>query len=232
MGIVLKRRDNANIVKIIYGGIIDIIMNKQDIHEARKYFLDQIDNLLQGNVNIKDLIITKTLRAQYKNPDQQAHKVLADRMARRDPGNKPQSNDRIPFVYIHKKELKGEKLLQGDRVEHPDYIKANKNIKIDYKFYLDKQVTVPCIQLFALDLENLPGYRDKFVKDSIAQIKRKWEDRGKTEKEVNDKISEFREKETKSLLMGDTLLKYDNKVNNNSMITDFFKNQLKINIMK
>ena len=29
MGIVLKRRDNANIVKIIYGGIIDIILNEQ-----------------------------------------------------------------------------------------------------------------------------------------------------------------------------------------------------------
>ena len=31
MGIVLKRRDNANIVKIIYGGIIDIILNQKDI---------------------------------------------------------------------------------------------------------------------------------------------------------------------------------------------------------
>ena len=28
MGIVLKRRDNANIVKKIYGGIIDILLNK------------------------------------------------------------------------------------------------------------------------------------------------------------------------------------------------------------
>ena len=27
MGIVLKRRDNANIVKHVYGGIIDIILN-------------------------------------------------------------------------------------------------------------------------------------------------------------------------------------------------------------
>ena len=29
MGIVLKRRDNAPIVKVIYGGIIDIIMSQR-----------------------------------------------------------------------------------------------------------------------------------------------------------------------------------------------------------
>ena len=34
MGIVLKRRDNAPIVKDIYGGIIDILMKKQNIPEA------------------------------------------------------------------------------------------------------------------------------------------------------------------------------------------------------
>jgi len=44
--------------------------------------------------------ITKSLRSTYKNPDQIAHKVLADRIAKRDPGNKPKSGDRIPYVYI------------------------------------------------------------------------------------------------------------------------------------
>ena len=34
MGIVLKRRDNAPIVKDIYGGIIDILMEKQDMSAA------------------------------------------------------------------------------------------------------------------------------------------------------------------------------------------------------
>ena len=31
MGIVLKRRDNAPIVKDVYGGLIDILMKSQDI---------------------------------------------------------------------------------------------------------------------------------------------------------------------------------------------------------
>ena len=43
----------------------------------------------------------------YKNPQQIAHKVLADRMKKRDPGSAPQSNDRVPYVYIQVKEEKG-----------------------------------------------------------------------------------------------------------------------------
>ena len=34
MGIVLKRRDNAPIVKDVYGGIIDILMKEQNIEKA------------------------------------------------------------------------------------------------------------------------------------------------------------------------------------------------------
>ena len=46
------------------------------------------------------LTITKSLKSYYKNPESIAHKVLADRIGRRDPGNKPKANDRIPYAYI------------------------------------------------------------------------------------------------------------------------------------
>ena len=55
---------------------------------------------------MEDLTVTKTLRGYYKTPESIAHKVLADRMGERDPGNKPASNDRIPYVYINVKEKK------------------------------------------------------------------------------------------------------------------------------
>ena len=38
-------------------------------------------------------IITKSLSGYYKNPEGIAHKALADRMAERNPGNKPKPND-------------------------------------------------------------------------------------------------------------------------------------------
>ena len=100
MGIVLKRRDNANIVKKIYGGIIDILLNKQDLQESIKFLNDELYDLVNGITSINDLIITKSLRGSYKDPTKIAHKVLADRIGSRDPGNKPIANDRIPYVYI------------------------------------------------------------------------------------------------------------------------------------
>ena len=100
MGIVLKRRDNAPIVKTIYGGVIDIILNKRNIEDSKKFFYNSIKDLLDGNVDLTQLVISKTVKTDYANPNQIAHKVLADRMGARDPGNKPQSNDRIPYCYI------------------------------------------------------------------------------------------------------------------------------------
>ena len=106
MGIVLKRRDNAPIVKKIYGGIIDYILNKRDIEGSQKYYKQSIIDLLNGKVNILDLIISKSLRSEYANPTLIPHKALADRMGERDPGNKPQSNERVQYCYIDESNIK------------------------------------------------------------------------------------------------------------------------------
>jgi len=83
------------------------------------FLQDCLKNIIEEKYPMDKLIITKSLRSNYKNPAQIAHKVLADRMGKRDPGNKPSSGDRIPFVYI---ETKNKNVLQGDKIEHPDYI--------------------------------------------------------------------------------------------------------------
>ena len=156
MGIVLKRRDNAQIVKKIYGGVINIILEKQDLEGSIEFLQDELKNLVEGKTSIKDLIITKSLRANYKDPSKIAHKVLADRIGARDPGNRPGSNERIPFVYI---KTAGAVVpsLQGDRIEHPDYIEQN-NLVPDYLHYITNQIMKPILQLYALCLSELPGY--------------------------------------------------------------------------
>ena len=156
MGIVLKRRDNATIVKHVYGGIIEILLNKQDLGGSVEFLKGCLQDLVDGKCPLEDLIITKTIRAEYKDPTKIAHKVLADRMGERDAGNKPQVNDRIPFVYIQPPpgvEVK----LQGDRIEHPDFIREN-NLTPDYRFYMTNQLLKPICQLYALCVEKLPGY--------------------------------------------------------------------------
>ena len=62
MGIVLRRRDNADIVKRVYGGVIDRVM-EGDVPMASAYARDELVSLVRGKVNIAELTITKTLRA-------------------------------------------------------------------------------------------------------------------------------------------------------------------------
>ena len=186
MGIVMKRRDNAQIVKYVFGNVIEIIMNQKDINLAIDWLRDTLEKINDGFMDDSLFIISKSLRGYYKNPDGIAHKVLADRMAERNPGNKPKPNDRIPYMYrvvdespiitgykmVSKKvengyfkngkvkyksikvpgppKLKKRNILQGDRIEHPDYIHEN-GLEIDYKFYITNQIMNPVKQV--LDLE-------------------------------------------------------------------------------
>jgi hypothetical protein len=75
-------------------------LNKRDIESSKTFFYNCIKDLLNGKVDLSELVISKSLKNDYANPNSIAHKVLADRMGARDPGNKPQSNDRIPYCYI------------------------------------------------------------------------------------------------------------------------------------
>ena len=218
MGIVLKRRDNAPIVKVIYGGIIDIIMGQKNIRPAVTYFRRALRDLVNGKYNIDTLIISKSLNPYYKDPDRIAHKVLADRMAERDPGNKPQVGDRIPFVYIEKdaKEI----TLQGDRIENPRYIKEH-NLKPDYEFYITNQIMKPVTQIFALCLDELPGFRGDI--ESYKKIYDKEIQKGKSENDSIKKMNEAKRKEAQNILLGDILRVLDNKKRKNMEITHYFR---------
>jgi DNA polymerase delta subunit 1 len=155
MGIVLKRRDNANIVKKVYGGIIDIILNQQDLELSVKFLREELRALVEGRTDIKDLILSKTLRGYYKDPTKIAHKVLADRIGVREPGNKPAVNDRIQYIYIKNDEAK----LQGDKIETLEFIMENE-LRPDYLHYITNQIMKPVLQLYALCLGDLNDYRE------------------------------------------------------------------------
>jgi hypothetical protein len=128
----------------------------RDIAGSTAYVQQACLDLVEGKVKMGQLTITKSLRAEYANPIQIAHKVLADRMALRDPGNAPASGDRIPYVYVKPAVGAAAAKLQGDRIEAPSYIKAH-GLMPDYEFYLGHQIQNPVSQMFGLVLEEMPG---------------------------------------------------------------------------
>jgi DNA polymerase elongation subunit (family B) len=223
MGIVLKRRDNAPIVKDIYGGIIDILMQENDIEKAAEFLKSCLQQMVEEKYGMDKLVITKSLRSGYKNPNQIAHKVLADRIGRRDPGNKPSVGDRIPFVYI---ENPSKKALQGDRIETPDYILAQKGqVKINYAFYITNQIMKPVQQLFALVLEQMKDFKKKkghtlrSWKTALSALEKEYPDPEK----YKEKEDALRNKEVKALLFDPYLRHTNNVKNGNSAISAFFK---------
>jgi DNA polymerase elongation subunit (family B) len=220
MGIVLKRRDNAPIVKDVYGGIIDILMKKQNIPDAVQFLKNCLQNIVDEKYPIEKLIITKSLRSGYKNPKSIAHKVLADRITARDPGNKPGSGDRIPFAYIS---LPGKKVLQGEKIETPSFIAENK-LKIDYSFYITNQIMKPVQQLFALVLEKIwviQNKRPKLLKykKDVESLKEKYIN---DEDKFEEKLEEFRCKEIKILLFDEYLRETNNEKLGYQSVAKFF----------
>ena len=216
MGIVLKRRDNAPIVKDVYGGIIDILMKEKDVQKAVDFLQSCLQNIIEEKYPMDKLIITKSLRSNYKNPKQIAHKVLADRIGKRDPGNKPSSGDRIPFVYI---ETKNKKALQGEKIETPEFI-INNSIRPNYSFYITNQIMKPVQQVFALVLDNIDAFKRKKrnFQMKIDTLRNTIEDKEKLE----DKITTMKNKEVKALLFDKFLRETDNRQNNMKSITTFF----------
>ena len=219
MGICLKRRDNAPLVKDVYGGIIDILMKEKDIEKAIDFIRNCLQNIVDEKISVDKLIITKSLRSGYKNPNSIAHKVLADRITARDPGNKPCSGDRIPYVYIHNK---NKKALQGEKIETPTFIKEN-NLKIDYSFYISNQIMKPVQQLFALVLEKIWEIQGK--KKLLSKFKKdveKLKSITSVEK-FEDKLEQLKNKEVKAMLFDEYLRVTNNEKEGNQSVLKFFQ---------
>jgi DNA polymerase elongation subunit (family B) len=157
MGLSLKRRDSCDYLKDTYGGILNILMKNNNIQDAIEFLYQSLENLIDGTVPMDKLTITKALRSDYKNPMQIGHWVLAEKIGKRDPGNRPKPGDRMKFVFIVNKDKKA---LMGEKIETPEFIADNK-LPIDYTHYITNQLMKPLQQLLGLALEHIWEYQHK-----------------------------------------------------------------------
>jgi len=153
-------------------------LNKHSAKGAYDFTISTLQKIITGKYKMDKYTITKTLKGnaltkkermtEEKKPKEErsyanrlsiVHAVLADRIADRDPGNKPLSNDRVPYVYI---ETKGEPKLQGDRVETPEYIIEHK-LKIDYLFYITNQIMKPALKFLELIVEDADDIFKQYI---------------------------------------------------------------------
>lgn len=219
MGLSLKRRDSCDYLKDTYGQIINLIMSGQSVQSAIQYLDNSLTELIKGNVPTDKLAITKSLRSYYKNPQQIAHRVLADRIGQRDPGNMPKPGDRIKFLHVVNQ---NKKALQGEKIETPEFILENK-LKMDFGFYVSNQLMKPLCQFLGLALEEMWKNQNKMsaikkYKSDIANLQKEYPDFEvfikKKEKYCSDKVKE--------LLFDKHLMQINNDKNGLKPITSFF----------
>jgi DNA polymerase elongation subunit (family B) len=220
MGLSLKRRDSCDYLKDTYGGILDILIKERNVEKAIHFLENSLNTLIDGNVSMDKLTITKALRSGYANPKQIAHKVLADRIGQRDPGNKPKPGDRMKFVHFVN-DTKG--ALQGDKIETPDYI-IDMRLKIDYTFYVTNQLMKPLQQLFGLALVNIWETQGK-----TAAIKTYYKDIEKLQREYPNMETYMKKREkycstkVKALLFDKILTKVFNEKHKLQTVSSFFQ---------
>ena len=219
MGLSLKRRDSCDYLKDVYGGILNILMKENNIGKAIEFLDKSLQELIDGKVSMDKLSITKALRSDYKNPNQIGHKVLADRIGKRDPGNKPKPGDRMKFVFVVNDNPKA---LMGDKIETPEYIIENK-LKIDYSHYITNQLMKPIQQLFGLAVEQIWELQNK-----VSQIKTYKKDILKINQEYPNMEDFMKKKEkycstkVKAILFDKMLSKIYNEKNKIQTITSMF----------
>ena len=191
------------------------------IVSAIEFLEKSLADLISGKVPMDKLTITRALRSDYKNPNQIAHKVLADRIGDRDPGNKPKPGDRIKYVFVN---TANQKALMGNRIETPEFISASK-LKIDYTHYITNQLMKPLQQLFGLAVEQIWEAQGKTgaiktYKKDIASLEQEYATCYET---FTKKKEKYCSAKVKTLLFDKVLNQITNEKNKVQMITNFFK---------
>jgi DNA polymerase elongation subunit (family B) len=230
MGLSLKRRDNCDLLKDVYGHMLNILLipNEslpQKMEQCMKYLDNSIIELIEGRVSMDKLAITKSLSSYYKNPEQIAHAVLAERIGNREIGNKPKPGDRIKYIHIFSK---NKSALQGERIETPEFIRSN-GVKIDHAFYITNQLMKPLQQLFGLALEEILSIKsnqhtvDQFKRD-IKNIKEQF---GEDLDIYAKKKEKYCSNKVKQILFEKYLIQIKNQREGVSQINKYFTTCLK-----
>ena len=222
MGLSIKRRDSCDYLKDVYGGILNMLMDTSSpnsIKSAIDFLNQSMLDLVEGRIPMDKLMITKALRGYYKNPNSIGHNVLANRIGKRDPGNKPKPGDRMKFVFVVNQSPKA---LMGDKIETPEFIIENK-LRVDYNHYITNQLMKPLQQLFGLALVQIWEYQNK-----KSAVKGYLKDMEKMASETPDLEDFMKQKEKycsrkiKALLFDTMLNRISNEKNGMQSIRKFF----------
>lgn len=136
-GLQVVRRDSCKFVRDTCKKLLETVLESSDPSNAVSLAREARDNLLNGTVPSDELVLTKSLAAEYKV--NMPHVEVVKKMKERNPGSEPQIGNRVPFVVIKTK--KGVDRL-FEKAEDPVWAEENK-VPLDYEYYFEHQLRKP-----------------------------------------------------------------------------------------
>lgn len=142
------RRDFAPIVSETQKLVLKKLVQENDREGAAKYANERVRALMNGKLDVSMLTISRQLTRPVENyATKAAHVTLAARMQRDLPESvAPKVGDRIPYLIRAGKEPLYMRAIMPSEV-------GGKN-KIDFAWYLKKQLRQPLMRIFEMVLDN------------------------------------------------------------------------------
>lgn len=131
-GLVPARRDRCEFVRSLYQKLLIIILEGESKENVYSCVFHHIINMINGNIDMKDMIIRRSLGSSYKvssNPQL----VFANKL--RDRGEIVEPGTRLEFVFT-----KTQKRLQGEKMELVSNVTFD---DIDFDYYIEKHIAPP-----------------------------------------------------------------------------------------
>jgi DNA polymerase delta subunit 1 len=133
-GLQVVRRDSCPFVRETLKGLLGQVLESSDPRPVIDSAREAARTLMQGQVPIEKLLMSKQLASAYKVP--MPHVAVRDKIRARAPGSEPQQGDRVPFVIV-----RGPGKMY-EKAEDPAWVRE-KNLGIDYHYYFTNQFKKP-----------------------------------------------------------------------------------------
>ena len=170
-GVETERKDTLPFLKEVYLDVRNALLYKLDEHLALEELRRNMQRLVRNEVPFESLMLSKGLRATYKDRSTQVQCCVNDKKRLRQEGSQTAVGDRVWYVMVN-----GPKDAKAtDLAEDPAYVKEH-GLRLNLLWYFDHKIRPPLESLFkvipALDVRSVMEATHKELERERLGVKR------------------------------------------------------------
>jgi DNA polymerase elongation subunit (family B) len=143
-GVANSRRNYCTFTRKLYSDAIKM-MFEHDKDEALNFVFKQVTRLIKGKIPPDELVMTKSIKSLESYKGKSIPHVLMYRRLIAE-GNVVELGNRLEYIFV---DLGYKCKLQGQKMFTPQEV-VNKSMKVDYLYYIEKQLIIAMDELLSL----------------------------------------------------------------------------------